>query len=380
LLRKTPTALIARNASVLAACSGLFLLLVPSAAEAQGLSFKLEPGVAIPMNAPQSKVFGVGGGESLKLLFGLTPYLDIGPSASFVMLPNQTKNAESGVVWALGGGLRLKRPHDARSYYGISPWVDVGALYIRTGELNRPGFDVGVGLAVPVGQARALWVGPFARFLQTAQIDRAGFDNRDARILSLGVSVEFGSGVEPKREPMRVVQSSPEPRIVTNEVVSCPDRDGDGIPDKADHCPEVVGPADNWGCPNYQKVVVKKTKLELKEKIYFAWNQDKLEDASFPVLDEVVQALKDNKNFKVQVEGHADSSGNDDHNQPLSERRAQAVLDYLVSHGVAKERLVSKGFSSSIPTGDNKTVSGREDNRRVDFVVSFIILNDGDAK
>jgi OmpA-OmpF porin, OOP family len=95
------------------------------------------------------------------------------------------------------------------------------------------------------------------------------------------------------------------------------------------------------------------------------------------VLDEVVQALNDNKNFKVQVEGHTSSEGGDDHNQTLSEQRAAAVLDYLVTHGISKDRLVSKGFASTVPADTNATSAGRENNRRVEFVVNFIILNDG---
>ena len=99
---------------------------------------------------------------------------------------------------------------------------------------------------------------------------------------------------------------------------------------------------DNWGCRQYEKIVVKPDKLELKEKLYFGWDQATLQEVSHPVLDEVVQALKENKDFRVQVEGHSSSDGTDEHNQTLSEQRAQAVLDYLVAHGVAKERLVSK--------------------------------------
>jgi OmpA-OmpF porin, OOP family len=164
---------------------------------------------------------------------------------------------------------------------------------------------------------------------------------------------------------------------VNQETFFCPDRDKDGVPDNVDHCPDVVGPMDFWGCPAYKKVVVHRDKLELKEKLYFAWDQATLQEESFPVLDEVVQALKDNKSFRVQVDGHSSSEGNDEHNQTLSENRAEAVLDYLVSHGVDKGRLVFKGFSSSVPIDTNKTVAGRENNRRVEFVVQFNILDGG---
>jgi len=74
------------------------------------------------------------------------------------------------------------------------------------------------------------------------------------------------------------------------------------------------------------------------------------------VLDEVVQALKDNKGFRVQVEGHTSSEGADDHNQTLSEQRANAVVDYLVAHA-SEDRLVSTGFASSIPVDTNATIA-----------------------
>jgi len=126
--------------------------------------------------------------------------------------------------------------------------------------------------------------------------------------------------------------------------------------------------------------VVEKDKLELREKVYFAFDQAKIEERSFPVLDEVVKALMDNKGFKIQVEGHTDSSGGEGHNQSLSERRAGAVVEYIVAHGVPRNRVTSKGFSSSVPTDTNDTVNGRENNRRVEFIVRFTILNAGSTK
>ncbi|CAN5244606.1 hypothetical protein BH09MYX1_BH09MYX1_62710 [soil metagenome] len=71
--------------------------------------------------------------------------------------------AEAGVLWGFGAGLRLKRPHDKQTVAGISPWLDADALYMRTGPLNRPGFDVAVGVSIPIGEARTFWIGPFAR-------------------------------------------------------------------------------------------------------------------------------------------------------------------------------------------------------------------------
>ena len=374
MLQKLLAAQKLRPGAGLVPCAAVALL-VPLSVGAADFSFKLEPGVAIPLTAPQSDLYGVGGGQTVKALFGLTRYLDLGPSTSFMMLSGATGLKDRpGSAWGVGGGVRLKRPHDARSAGGISPWMDADALFLRTGPLSRPAFDAAVGLSMPLGETRTFWIGPFIRYLHILQSQRVGSDNHDAKILTLGISFEAGSGIERAREATTGEAGTP-----TREVISCPDGDQDRVPNTIDRCPQVVGPTENFGCPNYEKIVVKPDKLELKEKLYFAWNEAKLEDASFPVLDEVAQALKENPNFRVQVEGHSDSSGADDHNQTLSEQRAGAVLDYLAAHGVAKDRLKSKGFSSSVPRDTNATADGRENNRRVEFVVNFIILKDGSA-
>lgn len=361
------------------------LALCTSAADAQArlpvhpgaFSLKIEPGLAVPLGTPQSTLFDVGGGETVKAFWALTPFLDIGPSATFIGLPAADEDSDPGTAWAFGASAQLKRPHHApgSALAAVSPWVDVDLLYVKTDQLSRPGVAIGGGLAFPIGRARAFWLGPFVRFFQVLSGERRGFNSDDARILSVGLSLDVSSGIE--RERLLETSSTPAPVASVKTVVSCPDRDADGFPDSVDRCPDVAGLADNWGCPQYAKIIVKPDRLELKEKLYFAWNKGTLEDASYPVLDEVVQALNDNKTFRVQVEGHASSDGADDHNQTLSEQRAQAVLDYLVAHGIAKERLGSKGFSSSVPLATNATAEGRESNRRVEFVVKFNILNAG---
>jgi outer membrane protein OmpA-like peptidoglycan-associated protein len=348
-------------------------------ARAGTFALKIEPGLAVPLTSPQSDLFNVGGSATVKGLWSLTPYFDIGPSVTFVGLPSETDGGEAGTAWSLGASARLKRPHHApgSALAAISPWVDADLAYVRTDDLDRPGFSLGAGLALPIGKARALWVGPFVRFFQIFSGQRTGFNDDDARIFSLGISLEVTSPVE--RELFGPREPSPAPIDSVDEtcVTSCPDRDGDSIPDTIDRCPDVAGPMDNWGCRKYEKIVVKPDKLELKEKLYFAWDQATLQEVSYPVLDEVVAALQENKSFRVQVEGHSSSDGSNDHNQSLSEQRAQAVLDYLVAHGVAKERLGSKGFSSSVPLDTNTTAEGRENNRRVEFVVNFNIIDDG---
>jgi outer membrane protein OmpA-like peptidoglycan-associated protein len=372
----------ARRGAALAQWLGLALLAAPMAASAQGLSLKVEPGLAFPLTDPQSQRFDRGGAVATKLIYGLNPYLDVTAGLSFLGLPRSPTSLSSGTAtaWGYGGGLRLKGARDAEALHGMSPWIDGDALYFRTGPLNRFGFAAATGLAFPLGAARAFWLGPFVRYQQIVGRGDGAVDNRDAKVLLAGLSFEFGTSPMRQREVAVAPAAEPAPVVPVQAAVASPDGDKDGTPDKDDLCPDVAGPASNRGCPVYEKVVVKPDKLELKDKIQFERDSPRIEQASHPALDGVVKALQDNRGFRVQLDGHASSEGAEQHNQELSEQRAEAVLDYLVNHGVAKERLASKGFSSSMPIGTNATAAGRESNRRVEFVVHFIILNSGSGK
>lgn len=380
MLRTSTIASHLRGARTFSGYSALLALTLPLVAQAKDLDFslKLEPGVAIPLSEPQSRVYDVGGSQSVKALFGLTRYLDMGPAASFLLLPAAQQDAESGVAWGFGGGLRLKRPHDAKSFRGISPWLDADLLYVRTGDLNRPGFDMAIGASAPLDRSRRFWLGPFVRYFGVLEGSRANFDDRDAKILTLGISLEVGSGI--RREEQAPYQAPPAVAQAIVREVRCPDRDADAVPDSVDRCPDVAGTSDSYGCPAYKKVVVREDKLELKEKIQFAWNAPTIEGESQAALDEVAQVLLDNKGFRVAIEGHSSAEGADEHNQTLSEQRANAVRDYLLAKGVPQDRLMSKGFSSSVPIDSNATTAGREANRRVEFVVHFHIVDKESAK
>lgn len=87
-------------------------------------------------------------------------------------------------------------------------------------------------------------------------------------------------------------------------------------------------------------------------------------------LAKVAGILEAYPGLKVQVEGYTDSIGSDDYNQKLSENRASAVKDFLISQGVSPDNITSQGFGKSNPVADNSTASGRAQNRRVNMVVS----------
>jgi outer membrane protein OmpA-like peptidoglycan-associated protein len=87
-------------------------------------------------------------------------------------------------------------------------------------------------------------------------------------------------------------------------------------------------------------------------------------------LNEVAKALTEqDPESKMVVEGHTDSQGTAAFNQDLSQRRAQSVRDYLVSRGIASDRITSEGFGPTRSVGDNATTEGRANNRRVEIVV-----------
>ncbi len=140
----------------------------------------------------------------------------------------------------------------------------------------------------------------------------------------------------------------------------CPDTDGDGIADKEDKCPDVAGIAANFGCPEVKK-------FEYYKVVYFGTNKSVPLTKYTKDLDEVVTIMNEHSDVSVNVEGYADSQGNDAYNMKLSEKRADYVFNYLVKKGVAKERLVKKSFGEANPVGDNTTPAGRDQNRRVEI-------------
>ncbi len=126
---------------------------------------------------------------------------------------------------------------------------------------------------------------------------------------------------------------------------------------------------DDHGCPKYKQIVVTDKKIELNQKIFFAFGKAQILTKSFGLLNEVAQALKDNTSLKVRIEGHTDSVGSKAVNVKLSQGRAEAVKEFLATQGVETARLSSQGFGPEVPLDTNANAEGRERNRRVEFVI-----------
>lgn len=110
-------------------------------------------------------------------------------------------------------------------------------------------------------------------------------------------------------------------------------------------------------------------KVTFESGILFATNSSTLSAASQNALSNFASSLIGNPDTDVEIYGHTDSTGNDNINQPLSQRRADAVYAFLVSKGVAGRRMTSKGLGSSQPVADNTTAAGKAQNRRVEVYI-----------
>ena len=150
---------------------------------------------------------------------------------------------------------------------------------------------------------------------------------------------------------------------------------------------EVVTPVDTWNLDE-EAVVEKDIKMKKKDYydgmvlgiIYYDYNKSKLRKESGPTLDSLVNLLLTREEFVVRVEGHTDQRGSDEYNQPLSEKRADAVYNYLLKKGIPKYRLMQAGFGESRPVEncigkDGCPETGLPDcdchqmNRRTEFVL-----------
>ncbi len=110
--------------------------------------------------------------------------------------------------------------------------------------------------------------------------------------------------------------------------------------------------------------------VEFDSNILFGFDSSDLTDASKENLDKLVVVLEKYSNTNIEIQGHTDSTGPEEYNQALSERRARSVAGYLAVQGLQDERLSTVGFGETTPRYDNDTEEGRAQNRRVDFLIT----------
>jgi outer membrane protein OmpA-like peptidoglycan-associated protein len=113
--------------------------------------------------------------------------------------------------------------------------------------------------------------------------------------------------------------------------------------------------------------------------IYFDYNKSNIRPDAAAELDKIVKIMKDNPTLKIELGSHTDSRGSDEYNMSLSDRRAKASAEYIISNGISRNRITGKGYGESklkvsdkvinaLPTEEEKEVAHQK-NRRTEFII-----------
>jgi OOP family OmpA-OmpF porin len=144
----------------------------------------------------------------------------------------------------------------------------------------------------------------------------------------------------------------------------CADGDKDGVADNKDKCPTLAGLVENEGCP--ANVSSKPANVPYKA-IYFDSQKEDWFATSYTTMDETIKILNGDPSIKIRIEGHTDNTGDVPANNLLSELRARKCYEYLMSKGLAENRMTYIGYGARKPIATNETQDGRKLNRRVEI-------------
>jgi outer membrane protein OmpA-like peptidoglycan-associated protein len=380
-LQHRPSA--SRRLLTLLSVAGVLTAVQPLAqpASAQDFVLHVEPAAALWLDTPQSDRFSPGFYGAVRPSIALNEVLSLQLGYAFIWMPagDGFENGGSGHLGALGFRVRpfgtLGDPAD--NLGGL--FIDANANYVRTGDLDRFGFDAGLGYGFQVASNFA--IGPVVRYTQIMQSQgEPGIDDNDAQIISLGLNLTFGPSYTPpppKPEPCAETQScppvepcvqEPPPPVVPPEPVPCTciDTDTDGVCDVDDRCPTQPGAKDTFGCP-----VDPCTGQALVVQVHFAFDSAKLParkknepQTMDPVLDAVSAAIAKDPTCRVCIIGHTSDEGTDKYNQRLSTQRANAVQKYMGSNGLNRGRIPTIGMGERCPVSPS---GNQQHNRRVEF-------------
>ena len=190
-----------------------------------------------------------------------------------------------------------------------------------------------------------------------------------AAALALGAAACGGANLPERAEDVAPLPRPSAPTaVMTADAVAetpAPDSDHDGVTDDVDACPNEPGTSMQRGCP-FVGIVVDDATIEIRETVLFPAGKKGISAASQPLLDEVARALLEHPEIaRVRLEGHSTLG----EPKKLDVARAEAVRDYLVKKGVARERLEAAGLGHDSPVDPGTTEEGRAKNRSVTFVV-----------
>lgn len=338
----------------------------------------METSASFWVDEPQSNRFTPGFYMALRPSIALNRFLALQWSYAFLITKSKEGFDENGSAHFLLSGVRL-RPLAAlqaadKQLGGL--FIDFNLGYVRTGDLNRFGFDAGIGYAMQMTPWLSL--GPVIRYSQIVQPDdNYNQDSNDAHLITLGIDFAFGT-TQKKKEIQECPQCIPETVYINKEkkeivyvekalpyYIPCDDRDQDGVCDADDKCPDEIGPVATFGCP-----IDPCSGKPLLLLVQFKQDSDKLPPSMYdaqtmyPILDEIADVIAQDEECRVCIIGYASEEGEEQHNMKLSKKRATAVKNYLVKKGVKKSKLPTTGMGVNcqlIPEATHIL------NRRVEF-------------
>ena len=353
-----------------------------------------------------------GGAFGVRLGYNLNEW--IGAEGEFMISPTRTRNDSTRDI-ILGYRAHLIATFIHSGYVRPFILLGYGALTAFPGTFdsqdgqNYPRgrdtdgfFHAGIGAKFPLtdslglrldgrGLAPATFFSKYLKF-PTAGSEGGwtGFDYEILLSAYLGFGAAKPAPPPPPPPPARVVDkdtdgdgildkddkcpNEPEDKDGFQDEDGCPDpdNDGDGILDKDDKCPNEPetfnGYQDSDGCPDEVPEAVKKF-TGVIEGIHFKTGSAAITQDSHRVLDKAIQVLVDYPDVKLEIGGHTDNVGKEEFNKELSQKRAESVREYMVSNGIAGDRLTAVGYGMDKPITSNKTKADKAKNRRTEFTL-----------
>ncbi len=290
------------------------------------------------------------------------PFVDYGGGLNFIY--GTVRNDKWNHEWVVSGTIN-ETDSSASDFYryafgwdalyfldrdGIQPYLIGGLGLVHNDILDEVGGDES-GVYVNAG------VGFITKPLEFANLGLAVRGDlrlvRDSGIDETDVA--FGLGVQ-------MPLSRPQPAAAAPLVpVASGDSDGDGVPDNLDKCPGTLPglKVDETGCAIPQVFVLKG--------VSFDFDSTRLGVNAQTILEDVVKTMQGQSTMKVEIAGHTDNYGSEEYNRDLSQRRADAVKDYLIGKGISSDSLRATGYGEAQPVASNDNDFDREQNRRVEF-------------
>lgn len=236
----------------------------------------------------------------------------------------------------------------------------VGTFNVQ-GE-NGTALDIGAGVSYDLTDS-ITWRTAARRF---------SYRDRDGEDVDIGIetTLVFRFGGSRRSSPPAAVAVPQDPAPAAPVVV---DTDGDGVPDNRDDCPDTPRnyAVDDRGCPIPVEEIAR---VELE--INFEFDRSEVRPQYISEIQEIAEFMQQYSDVIVELEGHTDSDGDEDYNQGLSERRANAVRQVLIDQfNIQASRVTALGYGESRPVASNNNAAGKAQNRRVITVIIKTLQN-----